>query len=241
MKKLTTNVPNVAHDIIQKALLQKRYQLLEPEAKELIRDFGITTTRHVVVSSKTSAVQAAGSIGYPVVLKVVSPDISHKTDVGGVKVGIKDDAGVNVAYEEIIKNIKKRQPNAKIHGILVEEMATPSIEVIVGGLRDPQFGPAVMFGVGGIFVEIYKDVSFRIAPLEENEALDMIYDVKGAKILNGYRNTGALDISALVQIILQVSNIMVSMEEIEEIDLNPLFVYQKGVKAVDARIILCQL
>ena len=161
--------------------------------------------------------------------------------MGGVKVGIKDNEGIKTAYEEIMKTVNMKMPDARIHGIIVEEMATPSTEVIVGGLRDPQFGPAVMFGLGGIFVEIYKDVSFRIAPLEEYEAIDMIHEIKGVKVLKGFRNTEALDITALAQIILKVSNIMVSLEEIKEIDLNPVLVYPKGVKAVDARIILSRL
>ena len=241
MNKFTTSIPTKARDIIQKALQNKRYELLEPEAKELIETFGITTTKYKITSSVTEAIQAATSIGYPVVLKIVSPDISHKTDVGGVKVGIKDNEGVKAAYEEIMKNVNMKMPDAKIHGIIVEEMATPSTEVIVGGLRDPQFGPAVMFGLGGIFVEIYKDVSFRIAPLEEYEALDMIHEIKGSKILKGFRNTEPLDIAALSQAILQVSHIMTSIEEIKEIDLNPVLVYPKGVKAVDARIILSRL
>lgn len=241
MNKFMTNGGKTTRDIIQKALLQKRYELLESEAKEFIEMFGISTTRHIVTSSRADAIQAAASIGYPVVLKIVSPDISHKTDVGGVKLGIKDDEGVRDAYDEIIRSVKKMQPDARIEGILVQEMATPSTEVIVGGLRDPQFGPAVMFGLGGIFVEVFKDVSFRIAPVEAYEALDMIHDIKGVKVLKGFRGREAADISALVQTIVQVSDIMVSVEEIKEIDLNPVLVYPKGVKAVDARIILCQL
>jgi acetyl-CoA synthetase (ADP-forming) len=240
MNKFITNCGKTAHDIIQKVLLQKRYELLEHEAKEFIETFGIETTRHIVTSSREEAIQAAKSIGYPVVLKIVSPDISHKTDVGGVKLSVKDDEGVMDAYDEIMGNVKKRQPNARIEGILVQEMATPSTEVIVGGLRDPQFGPAVMFGLGGIFVEVFKDVSFRIAPVVEHEALDMIHEIKGAKVLKGFRNREAADISSLSQTIVQVSDIMVSVEEIKEIDLNPILVYPKGMKTVDARIILCQ-
>ncbi|KXK32624.1 MAG: acetate-CoA ligase (ADP-forming) subunit beta [Candidatus Brocadia sinica] len=241
MNKFMTHSGKIARHIIQKVLLQNRYELLEPEAKEFIEAFGISTTRYVVTVSPADAIQAAKSVGYPVVLKIVSPDISHKTDVGGVKLGIKDDEGVKVAYDEIIRNVKKRQPDARIDGILVQEMATPSTEVIVGGLRDPQFGPAVMFGLGGIFVEVFKDVSFRIAPVDEYEALDMIHGIKGAKILKGFRNAEAADIPALAQIIVQVSDIMISLEEIKEIDLNPVLVYPKGLKAVDARIILRQL
>ena len=241
MNKFTTSIPTKARDIIQNALQNKRYKLLEPESKELIAAFGITTARHTVTASVKEAIQAATSIGYPIVLKIVSPDISHKTDVGGVKVGIKDAEGVKDAYEEIMKNVNIKKPDARIEGILVEEMATPSTEVIIGGLRDPQFGPAVMFGLGGIFVEIYKDVSFRIAPLEEYDAIDMIHEIKGSKILKGFRNTESLDITSVAQTILKVSNIMVSLEEIKEIDLNPVLVYPKGVKAVDARIILSRL
>lgn len=241
MSTSVTNSGKKMHHIIQKALLQRRYELLEPEAKELIEICGIKTTRHIVASSREDAIRAAVSIGYPVVLKIISPDISHKTDVGGVKLGIKDEEGVMAAYDEIIRNAHTKQPDARIHGILVEEMATPSAEVIVGGLRDIQFGPAVMFGLGGIFVEVFKDVSFRIAPVAEYEASDMIQDVKGAIILKGFRNMKALDISALVQTIIQVSDIMISEGKIEEIDLNPVFVYPKGIIAVDARIILNQL
>jgi len=241
MNKFTTSIPTKARDIIQNALQNKRYKLLEPESKELIAAFGITTARHTVTASVKEAIQAATSIGYPIVLKIVSPDISHKTDVGGVKVGIKDAEGVKAAYEEIMKNVNIKKPDARIEGILVEEMATPSTEVIIGGLRDPQFGPAVMFGLGGIFVEVYKDVSFRIAPLEEYDAIDMIHEIKGSKILKGFRNTESLDITSVAQTILKVSNIMVSIEEIKEIDLNPVLVYPKGVKAVDARIILSRL
>ncbi len=238
MNKFIINGGKAAHDIIQKTLLRKRYELPEHEAKELIETFGIRTTRHRVAPSPADAIQAAASIGYPVVLKIVSPDIIHKTDVGGVKLGIKDDEGVRDAYDEIIRNVQERQPDALIEGILVQEMATPSTEVIVGGLQDPQFGPAVMFGLGGIFVEVFKDVSFRIAPLEIYEAFDMIHEIKGAKILKGFRGREAADIAALTQTLVQVSDIMVSLEGIKEIELNPLFVYPKGVKAVDARVIL---
>lgn len=241
MNKLVSGSVKAGSVVIKKALEQKRYELLEPEAKELIKNFGIPVGRNAVVSSVDDAVQAARSLGYPVVLKVVSPDISHKTDVGGVKVGIKDDEGVRTAYGEIIKNVGKRQPDARREGIFVEEMATPSREVIVGGLRDIQFGPVVMFGLGGIFVEVFKDVAFRIAPVEEFEALDMVCEVKGSKILKGYRNTEPLDVSALVRIIMKVSDMMVSLDEIKEIDLNPVLVYPEGLRAVDARVILGRL
>ncbi|GIL19343.1 acetate--CoA ligase family protein [Candidatus Jettenia sp. AMX1] len=240
MNMVLTNDIKTAQGIIQKTQQQKR-PMIEPEAKEFINAFGITSTRYRVVSSVADAVQAATFFGYPVVLKIVSPDISHKTDVGGVKIAIRNEEGIRASYEEIMRNVKKKQPNARIYGILIEEMAVPSAEVIIGGLRDFQFGPVVMFGLGGIFVEIFKDVSFRIAPVEEREALDMIYDVKGARVLRGFRGTEPLDILALTQTILQISRIMTSLEEVREIDLNPVLVYQKGIKTVDARIVLDQV
>ncbi|MCF6157835.1 MAG: acetyl-CoA synthetase [wastewater metagenome] len=237
MEKTLSRELSTANKIIQKAQ-QERRQLLEPEAKELIKIFGIKTTKNIIAFSVSDAVQAADTIGYPVAMKIVSPDIIHKTDAGGVRLMIRDDEGVRTAYTGIIENVKKNIPEARIVGTLVSEMAEPSTEVIIGGLRDPQFGPAVMFGIGGIFVEIFKDVSFRIAPVEKDEALDMIQDIKGYKLLEGYRGTEVLDVPALVKTISHVSTIMTSIECIKEIDLNPIFVYPKGIMAVDARIIL---
>jgi len=228
----------VTHDIIQNALLQGRKGLLESEAKKIINQYGITTTKYVVANSVAEAVQVAKSIGYPLVLKIVSPDIGHKTDAGGVKLNIQNDEEVKGAYEDIMSNIKNIAPDASIQGVLVEQMAKPATEVIIGGLRDLQFGPAVMFGIGGVFVEIFRDVSFRLAPVEKREALDMIQEVKGAKLLSGFRNRATVDISAIVNTIIQVSRIIVAHEEINEIDLNPVLVYPDGIKTVDARIVL---
>lgn len=227
-----------AHFIIQETLQQGRFELLEPEARKFAKAFGITTPEYRVATSPGDAVQAAASIGFPVVLKIVSPDISHKTDVGGVKVGIHNEKDVRAAYTEVVNNVQKNRPDAKILGVIVSEMALPAPEVIIGGLRDPQFGPAVMFGMGGVFVEIFKDISFRIAPLEEYEALEMIGEVKGSAILRGFRNSEPLDISSLAQTVLKVSKMMISLLEIKEIDMNPVLVYPKGVKAVDVRVIL---
>lgn len=212
--------------------------MLEPEARELAKAFGITTPEYRVATSPGDALLAAAAIGFPVVLKIVSPNIIHKSDIGGVKVCINDKKGVVAAYTEIMDNVQKNCPDATIRGVIVSAMALPAPEVIIGGLRDPQFGPAVMFGMGGVFVEIFKDISFRIAPLEEYEALEMIGEVKVSDILKGFRNSKALDISALAQTILKVSEIMISLLEIKEIDLNPILVYPKGVKAVDVRVIL---
>ncbi|MDR4506835.1 MAG: acetate--CoA ligase family protein [Candidatus Brocadiaceae bacterium] len=229
---------DITYSIIKKALLQKRNALLDTEAKELIGQFGIVSPKHVLTTSFSDAEKAALSIGYPVALKIVSPDIIHKTDAGGVMLNIHNEEELHVSYDKILSVVKNKARNAEIYGVLLEKMEMPSTEVIIGGIRDPQFGPAVMFGMGGVFVEIFNDISFRIAPVEEYEAIDMIHEVKGVKLLCGFRNIEALDISTVAKTIMQVSEIMITIEEINEIDLNPVFVYPKGVKAVDARIIL---
>lgn len=226
-----------AKEIVNKAIALKR-SLLEPEAKNLLGSIGIPTPRSGIAENMEEAVRIAESIGYPVVLKVISPQIIHKTDVGGVITGAKNKTDVKRDYSTIIENIKRKNPEAEIIGILVEKMVSPSTEVIIGGLRDSQFGPAVMFGLGGIFTEILKDVSFRLAPIKKEEAFEMMEDLKGYPLLNGYRGRSPLDMESLSHAIVAVSEIMAMIEDIQEIDLNPIFLYTKGLIAVDARIIL---
>jgi acetyl-CoA synthetase (ADP-forming) len=212
--------------------------LLETEAKAVCTDYGIPVTKIELAKNEVEAVKYAQKIGFPVVLKIVSPDIIHKSDVGGVIVGLKDVGGVRDAYKQIIANVKKHKPNAKIAGILVQEMAPVSTEVIVGAIKDPQFGPAIMFGLGGIFVEVLKDVTFRVAPVAEDEACEMISEVKAFPLLKGYRNMPPADIDAIAKIIVNTSKLVTDHEEIKELDLNPIMVYEHGAKTVDARIIL---
>jgi acetyl-CoA synthetase (ADP-forming) len=215
-----------------------RKHLLETEAKSVCMEYGIPVTKFKLARSEAEAVKFAEEIGYPIVLKIVSPDIIHKSDVGGVVVNLKDAKDVRVAYKQILENVKKHKADAKIEGILVQEMAPASTEVIVGAVKDPQFGPAIMFGVGGIFVEILKDVTFRIAPINEEEAREMITEVKAYPILKGYRNLPPADIDTIVDILLKTSRLVMEHQEIKELDLNPIMVYEKGAKTVDARIIL---
>jgi len=151
---------------------------------------------------------------------------------------LKNQAEVKDAYNKILTNIKRHKPDAKIIGIVVQEMAAPSTEVIVGATKDPQFGPALMFGLGGIFVEVLKDVTFRIAPITEEDAREMIIEVKAYPILKGYRGQPPADIEAIVKILLNTSRLVMEHQEIKELDLNPIMVYKKGAKTVDARIIL---
>lgn len=215
-----------------------RKSLLETEAKTVCMEYGIPVTKFELARSEEEAVKFANAIGFPTVLKIVSSDIIHKSDIGGVIVGLKNADDVRHGYNQILQNVKKYNPKARIAGVLVQEMAPPSTEVIVGAIKDPQFGPAVMFGLGGVFVEVLKDVTFRIAPITEDDACDMISEVKAYPLLKGYRNTPPADLEAIEKILLSTSRLVTDYMEIKELDLNPVIVYEKGAKTVDARIIL---
>lgn len=227
-----------ASQIFAQALREGRKQLLETEAKNVCIEYGIPTTKFKLAMNEEEAVKYACELGYPVVLKIVSPDIIHKSDVGGVIVDLKNADEVKAAHKEIIENVRKHKLKARIVGILVQEMAPSSTEIIIGSIKDPQFGPAIMFGLGGVFVEIMKDVAFRIAPIKEDEACEMITEVRAYPLLTGYRNSPPADIDAIVKILLNVSRLVTEHQEIKELDLNPIMVYPKGAKTVDARIIL---
>ena len=224
--------------ILSQAKKEGRNSLLETEAKAVCMDYDIPVTKFKLAKNDAEAVEHATSIGFPVVLKIVSPDIIHKSDVGGVIIGVKNDKEVRSAYRQIMNNVRKHNPNAKIVGILVQEMAPAGTEVIVGSIKDPQFGPAIMFGLGGVFVEVLKDVTFRVAPVTEDEAAEMISEVKAYPLLKGYRNTPPADLKAITKILLNTSKLVMDHVEIKELDLNPIMVYEKGAKTVDARIIL---
>jgi acetyl-CoA synthetase (ADP-forming) len=224
--------------IFQEALKEGRKYMLEPEAKTICLEYGIPVTTFRVATTAEDAVKFAEEIGYPTVLKVVSPDVIHKFDVGGVVLDVENPEDVQDAYKKILENVKKNKPDAKIQGILVQEMAPSSTEIIVGSTKDPQFGPALMFGLGGIFVEVLKDVTFRIAPITEQDAREMITEVKAYPVLKGYRGQPPADINAIVKILLNTSKLVMDHQEIKELDLNPIIVYEKGAKTVDARIIL---
>jgi len=229
---------NTISKIFGKVKKEGRKFLLESEAKTVCRAYGIPVTDFKVAKNVAEAVKFAERIGYPVVLKIVSPDVIHKSDVGGVIINVKDAENVQKAYQQIMDSVKRHKPNAKIVGVLVQEMAPQSTEIIVGATKDPQFGPTLMFGLGGIFVEILKDVTFRIAPVTEDEAREMITAVKAYPLLKGYRNMPLADIEAIVEILLNTSRLVMEHQEIKELDLNPIMVYEKGAKTVDARIIL---
>jgi acetyl-CoA synthetase (ADP-forming) len=224
--------------ILETVLSQGRRVLLEPEAYEILSSYNIPVPRYKVVSSIEEAESVSVKVGYPLVLKIVSPDIIHKSDVGGVKVGINDVVELRESYRSILCNVREKAPNARIAGVLVKEMAPKSVEVVVGMLRDPTFGPTVMFGLGGVLIEIMKDVVFRIAPVSREEALGMIAKVKGYPLLTGFRGSAPLDVEAVAELISTVSNIAVENPVIDQMDLNPVMVYDRGLALVDARIIL---
>lgn len=231
---------NQTEEILSQARKEGRKALLETEAKTICAEYGIPVTRFKLAKSEAEAAKFAEQIGYPIVLKIVSPDIIHKSDVGGVKVNLKDADEVRNAYGQILENVRKHNAAAKIVGVSVQEMAPPSTEVIVGAIKDPQFGPSLMFGLGGIFVELLKDVTFRVAPITEQDAQEMITEVKAYPLLKGYRNVPPTDTDAIVKILLSTSKLVMDHQEIGELDLNPVIVYEKGAITVDARIILAQ-
>jgi acyl-CoA synthetase (NDP forming) len=224
--------------IINQTKKENRKALLETESKTICTEYGIPVTKFNLAKNEKEVAAQADQIGYPVVLKIVSPDIIHKSDAGGVIVNLKTPAEVAGGYNKIIENVKKYKPDAKIVGVMVQEMAPQSTEVIVGAIKDPQFGQTIMFGLGGIFVELLKDVNFRVAPITAEDAKEMITRLKAYPLLNGYRNTPPADINALVSILLNTSRLVMDYPEIKELDLNPVMAYPKGAKTVDARIIL---
>ncbi len=230
-----------AAKIIQVVRDEGRNALTETEAKQIFSAYGLPIAQTRLAKSEAEAVEIAQSIGFPVVMKIISPDIVHKSDAKGVKVNIKDVAGVREAYKTILENAMAYKADANIHGIAVQEMAPWGTEVIVGSVNDPTFGPTIMFGLGGIFVEVLKDVTFRVAPVNKNQIEQMLTEIRGAPMLKGVRGELPRDRSALVDILYQYA-IMVSdlADEVSETDANPILVYEegKGVKVVDARIIL---
>jgi len=227
-----------AQSIIDNIRGASRTLLTEIESKALLSEAGIPVIETKLATSKQEAIEMSKKLGFPVALKIVSPEIIHKSDVGGVKLGLKTSRQVGAAYEEILSAVKQKYPHALIDGISVQRMARPGIEVIVGMTKDAQFGPVLMFGLGGILVELLKDVSFRIVPLEREDAREMIREIKGYPILEGFRGREPADILVLEEILLKISGFVNDHPEIKEIDLNPIFAYKDGAVTVDARVIL---
>jgi acyl-CoA synthetase (NDP forming) len=227
-----------AAEIIQQARARSRLLLTEVEAKALFSASGVAVAQARLARTREEAVALARDIGFPVVLKVCSPDVIHKSDVGGVKLNLVSAEDVSTAFDDIMRATTQGQPTATVDGVSVQPMATPGIEVIVGLTSDPQFGPLVMFGLGGVYVEVLKDVAFRLAPLSRRDAQSMIREIKSLPLLTGSRGQLAVDLAALEHVLLQVSALAEAHPEIKELDLNPVFAYPQGCLAVDARVVL---
>lgn len=225
--------------MIERLAALGRPNLSESESKQVLAAWGIPGTREILTQSADGAIEAAQRLGYPVALKIDSPDIAHKTEAGVVRLGLRDADSVAKAYEDLVVNASTHAPNAAIAGALVQEMVVGGTEVIVGVSYDAQLGPMLLFGSGGVLVEVYGDVAHRHCPITRAEALDMIGEVKGAKLLRGFRGRPAADIDTLADTLVRVSHLAVHLEgRLAELDINPLMVLPTGVKAVDALVLL---
>lgn len=224
--------------VFEQCRVEERLELGELEAREILKAYGIRIPEAELASDINAAKEIAKKIGYPLVLKIVSPNILHKTDVGGVKIGIKNEKELEESCEDIIFNVRRYMPDVNIRGVLVQEFIEDKKETIIGISEDPQFGPMIMFGLGGIYVEALKDVSFRMAPLSRHEAAEMIEEVKTVSLLKGTRGEDPSDIESIIEIMLKVSQLIIDFPEIVEMDINPLFVKKQGEGSIagDVRI-----
>ncbi|MDD5014686.1 MAG: acetate--CoA ligase family protein [Atribacterota bacterium] len=223
--------------VLELAIKEKR-NLTEAEAYEVLSKYGIPVPKYSVVSTEEEVLQIAKKLGFPLVMKIVSPDIMHKTDIGGIEMNISNLAQIKKAYKNIICSIRKNKPEARIKGVLLYKQAPKGVEVIVGMIRDSQFGPTVMFGLGGIFIEILKDVTFRVCTVERADIEEMLTEIQGIKMLQDYRGQARCDINAIIDIILEISRLALDYPVIKGIDLNPILVYEKGTMVVDAKVFL---
>ncbi|MBN1485118.1 MAG: acetate--CoA ligase [Chloroflexia bacterium] len=227
-------------EIFEKARLEHRLNLGEVEARDVMEAYGLALPQSRLARSPDEAVRLAGEIGYPVVLKIASPDILHKSDIGAVKIGLSSSGDVRDAFELIEYRAHRHNPDADVWGVLVQQMIRGGKEVIIGMSRDPQFGPLLMFGLGGIYVEVMKDVVFRIAPIDRSEAREMVEHIRSYPLLKGVRGEAPADIPAIIDTILRVSQLVTDFTEIVELDINPLIVHEagQGATVLDARMIL---
>jgi acetyl-CoA synthetase (ADP-forming) len=224
--------------IFESVRKKKRRNLTELESREILEYYKLPLVRGQIIKSIEESKKFIDEVGYPVVLKVVSPEIIHKTEFGGVVVNIQNEKQLYDAYNDILKNVKTKMPKARIDGLFIQEMIPSSFEVMVGGKYDNTFGQTIAFGLGGIYVEVYGDVSFRIVPITDKDALNMIKETKAYKILAGYRGKKPADIRALIDILMKTSKMLDSNPEIKELDMNPIFALSNRAVTIDARIII---
>ncbi len=224
--------------IISDVQKDNRRVLLGSEAHEIAEAYGIPVASIRLATSSEEAKNLANELGYPVVLKIASPDIVHKSDIGGIQIGLKTQEEVESGFLQILENAKTHMPKATIYGVDVQEMAEKGKELIIGCSRDVQFGPLIMFGAGGIFVDYIKDISFKLAPMTRLDASELIMETKMGALLKGVRGEPPSDIAAIEDTILKISQLVTDFEEVVELDINPAFAYEKGkgVSAVDVKI-----
>jgi acetate---CoA ligase (ADP-forming) len=234
------NIDGQATQLIASTLKAGRTSLLEPEAYAVCKQYGIQVPPFKMVDSREGALKAAREIGYPVVIKVVSAQILHKSDIGGVMLGIGSDAAMDKAYAQLVENVRKAAPSITQPAVLVQKMMSGSTELVLGAIRDRLFGPVVMFGLGGIYVEVLKRVGFRLAPLDLDEARALIHDTLPAKLIAGARGRKKLDVEAIAAMLVSLGRLLEERPQIEEVDLNPCLALDEGCLAVDARIILAK-
>ncbi len=237
IKRFAVNTTKVSR-VINLSRKRGQMNIPEQESKAIVQAYGFTIPQSSMARSAEDAITAAGNIGYPVVMKIVSPDIIHKSDVGGVKIGIAGPSEVRDAYELMTTRIKNSQPGARLQGVLVQEMIEEGREIIIGMTRDPQFGPMLMFGLGGVYVEVLRDVSFQLAPISDEEAMQMLMGTKTYRLLKGVRGEKSVDMQLVAECIQRISQLAMDFPMIEEMDINPLKVSSERARAVavDARV-----
>ena len=229
------------HPIIERARNEGRAVLTEVESKEILGQAGINVVPTKLAVSKEEAVAVSRALGFPVVIKIASPDIVHKSDAGGIRLGLEDAEQVEQAYDSLMTDIRAKYPEAVLQGVSVQRMAPPGVEIIIGMSTDAQFGPVIMFGLGGVWVEILDDTSLRVAPITRRDAGEMIKEIRGFPMLTGYRGQGPVDIRKLEAMLLALSEFVGQNPSVREIDLNPVIASSNDAVAVDARIVLDEL
>ena len=229
---------NIVDETIARAAAERRSALSEIESKQILEAIGIATQMPEPARSADDAAAAAERRGFPVVLKLLSPNVTHKSDVGGVALGLASRKDVREAFEEIRANLRQKAPNARFEGVAVQAMAAAGLELIAGIVRDPQFGPMVMVGLGGVLVEVLKDTAVRIAPIDKREAHAMLAELRGAALLDGVRGRAAVDRDAIANLLVRISEFAARRAEVMEMDLNPIAAYESGLSVLDARILL---
>jgi len=230
------------HEIVERGIREER-NLLEPEALALLQEYGLPVPRHEFVKTPEQALAAAERIGYPVVLKVVSPLILHKSEIGGVRTGLEDGEALAGAWKEVSRAVeaagrRSAGKHPSLEGFLLCEQAPPGLECIIGVVKDPQFGHAVMFGLGGIFVEVIRDVAFRVLPITRADAAELIRETRSYRLLEGIRGQKSKDIEAVIDCLIKTATVVEANPAIGEIDINPIAIFERGAMVLDARILL---